>query len=251
MNCDHIRSTLSYECVPSRRGLCAYTPFTYHDGEVIRFFVEPVDQNRVRLTDECDAVMHMTGRGVHLSAARLKDLRRLIEPVHLSDGGRIDWTGSIDELSDAAPAFVSALIAAAHAESGWLPKPEAISFRHRVGMILAERVPIERLGYNEIVQGASRRALEFPFSVHGAPEAYIETVHFSANAVDWSPISRSYTKMADLKHAGADATRRYIVIEDNVIDNEENLENAVSLLVTAAVVLPFTEHESWIEELLR
>lgn len=250
MNCETLRANLSYECMPCGRGLCVYTPFTYHDGEVIRFFAESLDARRAHLTDESDALMHLASRGVHLSRARLDYLRRLIRPVRLSDDGRIEWHGDVDALREAAPAFVGALVAASHAEIEWLPRHHPDDFRARVGEILTAGIPSHLLKHNRVVEGASGRHIEFPFLIESIPRAFIDTVHFGSGTVDWGPVSRSFAKMADLKALDPNASRRYIVIEDDVIENEGAIENAVSLLVNAAVVLPVSNHERWIETLI-
>lgn len=251
MNCSDLIAPLGFRCKPLRGGFAVYSPFTYgDDGEVLYFLAEETASG-MRLTDNCAALMHATGRGVNLTSSRLSKLRQYARgAVRIDDSGEIWATCTADEIARTAPDLVGAMLAVSHMEMQWLPEYRESAFNERVASTLAP-VAGDRLKRRYTVTGASGHQLEFPFVVvvGGRPGRYIETVSASAKGFNWQAAYRAFGKMMDIKAAGADDAERYVIIEDDPALSGD-LQSALTLLSMASNVVTFSRlHGTTLEQI--
>lgn len=251
MKCTTVLSQLGFECEPLATGaLRLWTPFAYgDDGELIGLYVEPV-AGHFRITDHADSLFHTSAMGISLSKPRLRRLAALMRGrANLSEAGEIAAVVNREsDVPDAVTDVVDSALVISHMERMWAPKASEADFQYRVERLLAPRLGA-RLKRRVQVTGASGHQLEIPFMITFEGGArYVQPVARSAKGIDWANVYKAYGKMTDLKHAGADEDTRYVVVEDDV-ENEE-IDKAVSFLTDSATVLRFSNYNQWLERLI-
>lgn len=247
MNCETLLENLGYECEPAGEDLRVYTPFTYWDGAVIRFFAEP-NGRRVRLTDHGDSLMHAEASGIKITPKRLEFIRYIAGgEATVSNRGEIFAMAEAGEIGDAVGDLLNAILTVSHMGLRWRPPIPRPSFREEVDRLLSPRLG-ERLQRNTAVTGASGHQYEIPFTIQTADEyRFVETVAWGEERATWTPVMHAYAEMADIAHAGAAPSSRFIILDDDA--DPEVVGSAVTFLAETSTVLPFSESESWLPKL--
>lgn len=248
MNCSDLISSLGFECMQlSERTMRVWSPFTYGpDGEFIGFFVEKTNAG-YRVTDAAESLQHAESLGIQLSKKRLDFLRSVVgDPSLISPGGEIAASTNEAGLSETMAAVLNAAMAVSHLEFRWMPRGIEDSFTTEVGAKLDSVLPPGALKRNVVLVGASGHQIEIPFALTiNEADTYVQPIASDNGRVNWTNVYRGFGKMMDLKYAGAEPTRRVVVVDDRETATDE-LDQSITLLTTAASVVRFGGMDTWL-----
>lgn len=249
MKCENLISQMGFSCRDlGGDTLRVWSPFTYSgDGERVGFYVEK-SNNGYRITDACEAMMNATALGAHITESRMDSVRRAVGyKTNLSDGGEISTVVSEEDVGGGMAAVLNAALAVSHLKSEWKPRFRAETFLQNVEYVLKKSFA-ERLLKKVTITGASGHQLELPLGVqNGEAITYVQPIAATEeNTMDWKRVYEAWGKMSDIKNAKNDHAQRLIVLEDSA--NDEEMSNAMSILLETASVVRYSALPRWSPE---
>lgn len=242
-------SMQGYVCRPIAKGLTqVITPFNLGcDSNAITFFIEQTDTGLL-LRDRGNAAFHAANHGCALTARRWKTLRQLMTGTATLTP---DWElqAKVDDAAAVSFAAADMITAAIRLTTDALNvKPKSTRrFFDRVGEMLSATVG-SRLKRGEKIIGVSGHPLDIPFVIEASVPRLVQPVAAQVDGANWDGVYKAYGKLDDIKQAGADHTKRYVILEDILQDAEQDA--VFTYLSRVASVLLFSQRAEWIERLV-
>lgn len=250
MNCEHALRNLAFSCRPVGEGVVFVTsPFSIDgDGERVGAYVIERGDGMVKVSDNCATLMNLASRGVNVVAGKLRSVKALaVGLAEIHDSGEIAAHTARGNASLAVADVCATAVAVAGKGSEWLRVSKQSDFEERVGAVLDQSLH-DRLRRRVKIFGASGRQIEFPFLIDRDSSAfYVQPVAYGETHVPTENVYRGLGKMTELALLDVPIEQRIIVIEDVVDD--PSVAQAMTLLSSAATVLPYTRSRDWVQRL--
>ena len=174
MNCEWLKAASAYDCTPvtslhGEPGLEIGTPFSYADGTAIVLYAIQ-HGGRVLLSDNGDALAHLSSTGLNITRHRISKLRDRLSAfgMTLDAGGDVRALVPLQQGPQALAQAVSGLLAVAEWEREQLGLDEDVAdLADAAEIYLREWKPNALLERHPKIKGQSRKEHSFDFLLDG------------------------------------------------------------------------------------
>lgn len=245
--CERVMQSLGFACRQVGNSVILNTPFqSMIDGDMLQLFIEPVASG-YRITDYGMTLNHAHSHGID-TTAKSKQLRDTF-PTLFDDSGQIVLFTKDHNFTESLGFAFNALQMVNQQLPRWKPKPDlGNQFRDRVAKYFDKRkITYER---NYAVTGRSGHIIKFPFSISPTMDSrnLIQCIPQGKNGIDWGNAYAVSGQMFDVKAANIPYLHRYVIIDDEGME-EDTIGFLANILSESSSVVPFSTRDGWINKL--
>ena len=251
--CNIAMKKLGFECQTLTETVSyVSSPFTYiDDGQVIGAFIQSLDKNRFKVTDDANALFNMESRGINITNSRFIQLQAILKQqgISLSAQAEIVCYATEENLAESVQSVIKGGIIASTMGINWHKEMPQNKFeKHIIYKLKEAELPYKILLKNKL-DGLSGHQITIPITLlNDRKGKIIFTTDVKADG-SWHEAYTILGKLSDISQFQTDFDLDSKIVIANSDSIQNKLNHLTLLFNNTAQVYPSHLMDKWISRL--
>lgn len=251
--CSLTMRQLGFECrILTETISFVQSPFTYvDDGQVIGAFIQSLDNNRFKVTDDANALFNMEGRGINITNTRFNQMKQTLlnQGIDLTAQAEIVCYATEDNLAQAVQNVIKGGVIVSTMGINWYREiPQNKFEQHIIRQLRQADLPYKMLLKNKM-DGLSGHQITIPITLlNDRSSKIIFTTDVKAEG-SWHEAYTVLGKLADISQFQTNFDLNSKIVVANSDSIQDKLSQLTLLFNNTAQVYPSDLMDKWLPRL--